>query len=270
MYLFDWLTGWGMSMGLVLLLLTLIVKAVVYPFTYKSYVSSAKMRALKPHIDAINAKYPKQEDAMKKQQEIMMLYSKYGASPMGGCLPMLIQMPIFIAMFNFVPNAIELRQQSFLWASDLSTYDDVISWGTSIWPIGNHLSIFCLLFCAVQIANTYYTSKMQPSMGGSPEQEQQMKVMRWMMYLMPVVFFFIFNDYSSGLNYYYFLSTLISVGIFIYLRYKVNEGDLLKKMETYYEKNKNNPTKRTNFMANLEAMQKELERRNEELKKNNK
>ena len=111
---------------------------------------------------------------------------------------------------------------------------------------------------------------MQPSMGGSPEQEQQMKIMRWMMYLMPVVFFFIFNDYSSGLNYYYFLSTLISVGIFVYLRYKVNEGDLLKKMEAYYENNKNNPTKRTNFMANLEAMQKELERRNEELKKNNK
>ena len=270
MYLFDWLTSWGLGMGLVLLLLTVIVKAIVYPFTYKSYVSSAKMRALKPYIDAINAKYPKQEDAMKKQQEIMMLYSKYGASPMGGCLPMLIQMPVFIAMFNFVPNAIELRQQSFLWTNDLSTYDDVISWGTSIWPIGNHLSIFCLLFCLVQIANTYYTSKMQPSMGGSPEQEQQMKVMRWMMYLMPIVFFFIFNDYSSGLNYYYFLSTLISVGIFVYLRYKVNEDELLKKMETYYEKNKNNPTKRTNFMANLEAMQKELERRNEELKKNNK
>lgn len=266
MYLFDWLTSWGLSMGLVLLLLTLIVKAIVYPFTYKSYVSSAKMRALKPYIDEINAKYPKQEDAMKKQQEIMMLYSKYGASPMGGCLPMLIQMPVFIAMFNFVPNAIELRQQSFLWASDLSTYDDVISWGTSIWPIGNHISLFCLLFCIVQIANTYYTSKMQPNMG-SAEQAQQMKIMRWMMYLMPVVFFFIFNDYSSGLNYYYFLSTLISVCIFIYLRYKVNENDLLKKMEAYYEKNKNNPTKRTNFMANLEAMQKELERRNEELKK---
>ena len=270
MYLFDWLTSWGMSMGLVLLLLTLIVKAIVYPFTYKSYVSSAKMRALKPYIDEINAKYPKQEDAMKKQQEIMMLYSKYGASPMGGCLPMLIQMPVFIAMFNFVPNAIELRQQSFLWANDLSTYDDVISWGTSIWPIGNHISLFCLLFCIVQIANTYYTSKMQPNMGNSPEQMQQMKLMRWMMYLMPIIFFFIFNDYSSGLNYYYFLSTLISVGIFIYLHYKVDENELLKKMETYYEKNKNNPTKRTNFMANLEAMQKELERRNEELKRNNK
>ena len=269
MYLFDWLTGWGMSMGLVLLLLTLIVKAIVYPFTYKSYVSSAKMRALKPYIDEINAKYPKQEDAMRKQQEIMMLYSKYGASPMGGCLPMLIQMPIFIAMFNFVPNAIELRQQSFLWANDLSTYDAVISWGTSIWPIGNHISLFCLLFCLVQIANTYYTSKMQPNMGGSPEQAQQMKIMRWMMYFMPIMFFFIFNDYSAGLNYYYFLSTLISVGIFIYLRYKVDENELLKKMEAYYEKNKNNPTKRTNFMANLEAMQKELERRNEELKRNN-
>lgn len=270
MYLFDWLTGWGMSMGLVLLLLTIIVKIIVYPFTFKSYVSSAKMRALKPYIDEINAKYPKQEDAMKKQQEIMMLYNKYGASPMGGCLPMLIQMPIFIAMFNFVPNAIELRQQSFLWANDLSTYDAIISWDTSIWPIGNHISLFCLLFCVVQIANTYYTSKMQPNMGGSPEQAQQMKIMRWMMYLMPVVFFFIFNDYSSGLNYYYFLSTLISVGIFIYLHYKVDENKLLKKMEAYYEKNKNNPTKRTNFMANLEAMQKELERRNEELKKNNK
>ena len=270
MYLFDWLTSWGMNMGLVLLLLTIVVKAIVYPFTLKSYISSAKMRALKPYIDEINAKYPKQEDAMKKQQEIMMLYNRYGASPMGGCLPMLIQMPVFIAMFNFVPNAIELRQQSFLWANDLSTYDAIISWNTSIWPIGNHISLFCLLFCIVQIANTYYTSKMQPNVGGSPEQAQQMKIMRWMMYGMPIIFFFIFNDYSAGLNYYYFLSTLISVGIFIYLRYKVDENELLKKMEAYYEKNKNNPAKRTNFMANLEAMQKELERRNEELKKNNK
>ena len=269
-YLFEWLNSWGLNMGIVLLLLTLIVKAIVYPFTYKSYISSAKMRALKPYIDEINAKYTKAEDALKKQQEIMGLYSKYGASPMGGCLPMLIQMPVFIAMFNFVPNAIELRQESFLWAKDLSSFDALIQWNTSIWPIGNHISIFCLLFCVTQILNTYYTSKMQPSMGGSPEQEQQAKIMRWMMYLMPVVFFFIFNDYSSGLNYYYFLSTLISVLIFVYLRYTVKEDELLKKMEAYYDKNKNNPTKRTNFMANLEAMQKELERRNEELKKNNK
>ncbi|MBR5892447.1 MAG: membrane protein insertase YidC [Bacteroidaceae bacterium] len=259
-YLFDWLTSWGLSMGLVLLLLTLIVKAIVYPFTYKSYVSSAKMRALKPYIDEINAKYPKPEDAMKKQQEIMTMYSQYGASPMGGCLPMLIQMPIFIALFNFVPNAIELRQQSFLWADDLSSYDALISWGTSVWPIGNHISIFCLLFCVTQILNTYYMQKMQPSMGGSPEQEAQMKMMRWMMYLMPVMFFFIFNDYSSGLNYYYFLSTLISVLIFIYMKYTVKEDELLRKMQAYHEANKNNPTKRSGMMARLEALQKEQQR----------
>ena len=259
-YLFDWLTSWGLSMGLVLLLLTLIVKAIVYPFTYKSYVSSAKMRALKPYIDEINAKYPKPEDAMKKQQEIMTMYSQYGASPMGGCLPMLIQMPIFIALFNFVPNAIELRQQSFLWADDLSSYDALISWGTSVWPIGNHISIFCLLFCVTQILNTYYMQKMQPSMGGSPEQEAQMKMMRWMMYIMPVMFFFIFNDYSSGLNYYYFLSTLISVLIFIYMKYTVKEDELLRKMQAYHEANKNNPTKRSGMMARLEALQKEQQR----------
>ncbi len=270
MYLFDWLTGWGLNMGIVLLLLTIIVKIVVYPFTYKSYLSSAKMRALKPHIDAINAKYPKQEDAMKKQQEIMMLYSKYGASPMGGCLPMLIQMPIFIALFNFVPNAIELRQQSFLWAKDLSSYDALISWDTYIWPIGNHISLFCLLFCVTQILNTYYTSKMQPSMGNSPEQETQMKIMRWMMYLMPILFFFIFNDYSSGLNYYYFLSTIISVGIFIYLRHRINENELLKKMEAYYESNKNNPTKRSNMMARLEALQEQQRLMMEEQQKRKK
>ncbi len=269
-YLFDWLTNWGISMGVVLLLLTLIVKAAVYPFTYKSYVSSAKMRALKPYIDEINAKYPKPEDAMRKQQEIMGLYSKYGASPMGGCLPMFIQMPIFIALFNFVPNAIELRQQSFLWAQDLSSYDALISWNTYIWPIGNHISIFCLLFCVTQILNTYYTSKMQPNMGGSPEQEQQMKIMRWMMYIMPVVFFFIFNDYSSGLNYYYFLSTLISVFTFIYLRRAVKEDELLRKMQAYHEANKNNPKKRSGMMARLEALQQEQQRILEEQQKRRK
>lgn len=268
-YLFDWLNSWGMNMGIVLLLLTLIVKAIVYPFTYKSYISSAKMRALKPYIDKINAKYPKKEDALKKQKETMALYSQYGASPMGGCLPMLIQMPVFIAMFNFVPNAIELRQESFLWANDLSSYDALISWNTSIWPIGNHISIFCLLFCVTQILNTYYTSKMQPSMGGSPEQEQQAKIMRWMMYLMPIMFFFIFNDYSSGLNYYYFVSTLISVLIFVYLRRTVNEQELLRKMEAYNEKNKSNPKKQSNFMARLEALQEQQRRMLEEQQKRN-
>ena len=263
MYLFDGLSSLGLNMGIVLILLTIIVKAIVYPFTKKSYISSAKMRALKPHIDAINAKYPRKEDALKKQQEVMGLYTKYGASPMGGCLPMLIQMPVFIALFNFVPNAIELRQQSFLWAHDLSAYDALISWEQPIWLIGDHISIFCLLFCITQILNTYYTSKMQPSMGSS-EMEQQQKMMRWMMYLMPVMFFFIFNDYSSGLNFYYFISTLISVLMFIYLRRAVNENELLQKMEAYAESNKNNPTKKNNMMARLEALQEQQRRMLEE------
>ena len=260
MYLFDGLSSLGLNMGIVLILLTLIVKVIVYPFTKKSYISSAKMRALKPRIDEINAKYPKQEDALKKQQETMALYSQYGAGPMGGCLPMLIQMPIFIALFNFVPNAIELRQQSFLWAHDLSAYDAIISWDTPIWLIGDHISLFCLLFCVTQIINTYYTSKMQPSMGGSPEMEQQQKMMRWMMYIMPVMFFFMFNEYSSGLNFYYFVSTLASVFIFIYLRRAIKEDELLKKMEAYAESNKNKPAKQTNMMSRLEALQ-EMQRK---------
>ena len=264
MPLFDLLSGFGLNMGLVLILLTLIVKAVVYPFTKKSYISSAKMRALKPYIDEINAKYTKKEDALKKQQETMALYQKYGASPMGGCLPMLIQMPIFIALYNFVPNAIALRQQSFLWAHDLSSFDSLISWDTYIWPIGDHVSIFCLLFCLTQIINTYYTSQMQPSMGGSPEMEQQQKMMRWMMYVMPVMFFFIFNEYSSGLNFYYFVSTLVSVFMFIYLRRVIKEDELLKKMEAYAESNKNNPAKQANMMARFEALQEQQKKLIEE------
>ena len=264
MPLFDMLSGFGLNMGLVLILLTLIVKAAVYPFTKKSYVSSAKMRALKPYIDEVNAKYPNKEDALRKQQEIMGIYSKYGASPMGGCLPMLIQMPVFIALFNFVPNAIELRQESFLWAHDLSSYDAIISWDTYIWPIGDHLSLFCLLFCVTQILNTYYTSKMQPNMGSTPEMEQQQKIMRWMMYFMPVMFFFMFNDYSAGLNFYYFLSTLISVFIFVYLRKVTKEDELLKKMEAYAESNKNKPTRQTNMMARIEALQEQQKKLMEE------
>lgn len=264
MYLFDGLSSLGLNMGIVLILLTLIVKAIVYPFTKKSYISSAKMRALKPYVDEINAKYPKQEDALKKQQETMALYSKYGASPMGGCLPMLIQMPVFIALFNFVPNSIELRQQSFLWAKDLSAYDAIICWEHPIWLLGDHISLFCLLFCVTQILNTYYTSKMQPSMGGSPEMEQQQKIMRWMMYLMPIMFFFMFNNYSSGLNFYYFVSTLVSVFIFIYLRKAVKEQELLKKMEAYAESNKSNPKKQTNIMSRLEALQEQQKKLLEE------
>ena len=262
MYLFDFLSGTGLNMGIVLILLTIVVKLCVYPFTKKSFVSSAKMRALKPHINALNAKYPKKEDQLKKQQETMALYQKYGASPMGGCLPMLIQMPIFIALFNFVPNAIELRQESFLWVNDLSAFDSIISWETDIWPIGNHISLFCLLFSVTQIINTYYTSKLQPSM--SPEMEQQQKVMRWMMYLMPVIFFFIFNNYSAGLNFYYFLSTLLSILTSLYLRKTINEEDLLRKMEAYAEQNKEKFAKRSSMMSRLEALQERQKKMAEE------
>ena len=255
--LFDWLSGWGLNMGLVLLLMTFIVKAIVYPATYKSYMSSAKMRVLKPYIEKINAKYPNPEDALKKQQETMQLYSEYGVSPMGGCLPMLIQMPVFMALFFFVPNAIELRQESFLWAPDLSTYDDVINWGVNIPLLGDHLSLFCLLFSATNILNTWYMMKQQDT------GQQQMPGMKIMMYLMPVMFIFIFNSYSSGLNYYYFISGLIGILTTIILRKTTNEPKLLAILEANKAKNQQQrATKGTQggLMAKLEALQKEQER----------
>ena len=266
-YLFDWLKGFGLHMGLVLLLLTIIVKALVYPATKKSYMASARMRVLKPKIDELNKKYPKKEDAMKKQQEMMQLYSQYGVSPMGGCLPMLIQMPIWIALFNFVPNAIELRGQSFLWADDLSAYDDVIHWGKDLWLIGDHLSIFCVLFCVMQIANTWISMKQQQNAAMSPEQAQSMKMMRWMMYLMPLMFFFMFNTYSSGLNYYYFLSGLTSILIMWFLRKTTNDEKLLAQLEAYKAKNANNPKKQSGMAARLEALQKMAEQQQRQQKK---
>ena len=161
LYAFDFLTGLGLNMGIVLLLLTIIVKVIVFPLMKKSYIASANMRVLRPKMDEINAKYPKPEDAMLKQQEVMKLYSEYGVSPRGGCLPMLIQMPIWIALFNFIPNYIEMRGESFLWADDLSTYDDVINWGFNIWGIGDHLSLFCILWCVSTVANSIITQRQQ-------------------------------------------------------------------------------------------------------------
>ena len=249
--LFDWLTGWGLSMGIVLLLMTLIVKIIIYPTTWKTYISSAKMRVLKPKIDAINQKYPKQEDAMKKQQEVMALYSQYGVSPMGGCLPMLIQMPVIMALFFFVPSAIELRQQSFLWADDLSTYDALITF-PHIPFLGDHVSIFCLLMTLTTILNTKYMMQQQDN-GANP----QMAAMKWMQYLLPLMFFFILNDYPAGLNYYYFLSTLIGVVTTIVMRRTTDEAKLLAQLEA----NKKDPKKmkKTGFAARLEAMQKQQE-----------
>ena len=250
--IFDWLSGWGLGMGVVLLLMTLIVKIVVFPATWKTYLSSAKMRVLKPKIDEINKKYPKQEDAMKKQQEVMGLYSQYGVSPMGGCLPMLIQFPILMALFMFVPSAIELRQQSFLWADDLSTYDAFINFPFHIPFLGNHLSLFCVLMTVTNILNTKYMMQQQDT-GANP----QMAAMKWMSYLMPVMFLFILNDYPSGLNYYYFVSTLISVVTTLIMRRTTNEDALLAQLEA--KKKDPKKAKKTGFAARLEAMQKQQE-----------
>ena len=247
--IFDWLSSWGLSMGIVLLLMTIIVKVVVFPATWKTYISSAKMRVLRPQVEEINKKYPKQEDAMKKQQEVMSLYSQYGVSPMGGCLPMLLQFPILMALFMFVPSAIELRQESFLWADDLSTYDAIVTFPFHIPFLGNHLSLFCILMTVTNILNTKFTMSQQDT------GQQQMAAMKWMMYLMPVMFLFVLNDYPAGLNYYYFISTLISVVTMIVLRRVTNEDKLLAQLEVKKAK----PKKKSGFAARLEQMQKQQE-----------
>ena len=258
-YVFDWLTSWGFGMGIVLILITLLLKAITFPMVKKSYMSSAKMRVLKPKLDEATKQYDKPEDSMKKQQAMMQMYSQYGVSPLSGCLPMLIQMPIWIAMFNFVPNAIQLRRQSFLWIDDLSTYDPIIEWGTQIWGIGDHLSLTCILFCVSNVLYSYMTMRQQKDqMVG--QQAEQMKMMQWMMYLMPVMFFFMFNDYSSGLNFYYFISLFFSAAIMWTLRKTTNDEKLLAILEAKYQENKNNPNKKTSGLAaRLEAMQKQAE-----------
>ncbi|SEE13030.1 membrane protein insertase YidC [Prevotella sp. lc2012] len=258
-YVFDWLTSWGFSMGIVLILITLLLKAITFPMVKKSYMSSAKMRVLKPKLDEATKQYDKPEDQMKKQQAMMQMYSQYGVSPLSGCLPMLIQMPIWIAMFNFVPNAIQLRRQSFLWIDDLSTYDPIVEWGTHIWGIGDHLSLTCILFCVANVLYSYMTMRQQrDQMVG--QQAEQMKMMQWMMYLMPLFMFYLLNDYSSGLNFYYFISLFLSAAIMWVLRKTTNDEKLLAILEANYQKNKNNPTKKTSGLAaRLEAMQKQAE-----------
>ena len=258
LYVFDWLTGFGFNMGIVLILITLLLKAITFPMVKKSYMSSAKMRVLKPKFEEATKQYDKPEDQMKKQQEMMSLYSKYGVSPLSGCLPMLIQMPIWLAMFFFVPNAIQLRGQSFLWMSDLSTYDPIIEWGTNIWGIGDHLSLTCILFCAAQLIYTWVSMRQQKDqLIGA--QAEQMKMMQWMMYIMPLMFFFIFNDYSSGLNFYYFISLFFSAAIMWTLRKTTNDEKLLAILEANYQANKNNPKKSSGLAARLEALQKQAD-----------
>lgn len=246
---FDWLGKFISNYGIIILVLTILIKMVLWPLTYKSYVSQAKMRILAPDIAAINEKYPNQEDALKKQQKTMELYRQAGASPMGGCLPMLLQMPILIAMFTFFPSCIELRGQSFLWANDLSAPDKIVEWSTNI-PIissmlGNHLSLFCLLMTGTNILYNYITSKSQT-------QSQSMPGMKIMLYLMPLMFFFWFNNYASGLSYYYFIALLITIAQTYISRMFVTED----KVRATIAANSAKPKKKSKWMQRLEEAQK--------------
>ena len=233
--------------GIIILILTIFIKLILFPFTYKSLMSQARMRLLAPEIKAINDKYPGNENAMKRQQETMALYSRAGANPLSGCLPMLLQMPILVAMFWFFPSAIELRGESFLWAKDLSAPDAIISWNTNIPFIsstfGNHVSLFCLLMTITNIIYTRVTMQTQNSSG--------MPGMKWMMYLMPVMFLFIFNNYAAGLSYYYFLSLLITIIQTYIFRKVVSEEKMRAKMAAAAKK----PKKKSGFMARLEEAQ---------------
>ena len=248
--MFDLFMGWGLHIGLVIFLMTLVIKLIILPFVFASYKSSAKMRALKPQLDEINAKYPA-DKMQERQQATMQLYSRAGVSPMSGCLPMLFQFPVLMAMFWFFPTAIELRGQSFLWADDLSAYDAILTWATPIPLLGTHLSLFCLLMTAVNIVYTYITMQQQAT-------DPNMKFMKYMMYAMPLMFLFIFNDYAAGLSYYYFLSLLLTIIQTMIFRLSIDEKKLLAEMEANAKKKEGK--KKSGFMARLEAMQKEQQR----------
>ena len=261
LYVFDWLSN-IFPMGIVLILITLLLKLITYPMVKKSYMSSAKMRVLKPKLEAATAQYNKPEDQMQKQQAMMAEYAKYGVSPLSGCVPMLIQMPVWVAMFNFVPNAIQLRGEKFLWMNDLSTFDPIFEWNTNIWLIGDHLSLTCILFCVANLLYSWMTMRQQrDQMVG--QQAEQMKMMQWMMYLMPLMFFFMFNDYSAGLNFYYFISLFFSAAIMWTLRKTTDDEKLLAILEKRYQENKNNPKKASGLMARMQALQ-EMQRKQQE------
>lgn len=247
---FEILGKWFTNYGIIILLLTIFIKIIIFPFTYKSYMSQAKMRLLNPEIQVINEKYPGQENAMTRQQKTMELYSRAGANPMAGCLPMLLQMPVLIAMFTFFPSCIELRGESFLWAKDLSAPDAIISWTANI-PLvteyfGNHISLFCLLMTATNIIYTKITMASQASSNAMPG-------MKWMMYLMPLMFLVFFNNYAAGLSYYYFLSLLITIIQTYVFRHVVSEEKMRAKMAEAAKK----PRKKSGFMARLEEAQRQ-------------
>ena len=251
---FDFLRNYISSFGIIILILAVLIKLVISPLTYKSYISSAKMRVIKPEVDALAKKFPKQEDAMKKQQATMELYKKAGINPMGGCIPMLIQMPILIAMFRFFPASIELREQPFLWADDLSSYDSVWNLPFSIPFYGDHVSLFALLMTVTLFVFSYFnyqqTASSQPQMAG-------MKFM--MVYLMPIMMLFWFNNYSSGLCYYYFLSTLISIVQTLVIRRMIDDEKIHAIMKANVAKRTNG--KKSKFQQRYEELMREQQAR---------
>ncbi len=253
---FNWLSSYGWNYGIVILILTILIKTLLFPLAFKSYKSSAITRVLKPEMEAINAKYPKEEDAMKKQQAVLNLQRQAGVSPASGCLPALLQFPILIAIFRFFPASIELRQQPFLWADDLSTYDSIIEFPRFLGM--DHLSLFTLLMTITTFIYTYVNNK-QMDYSSNP----QMKPMKWMMYLMPIMFFGIFNNYSAGLSYYYMLVNIITfIQMFIF-RKMINED----KVRATIEENKRKPQKKSNFMKRLEEAQKQQAKLQQQQKK---
>jgi len=248
--MFNQLSKVFSNFGIIILIMTLIIKLVLFPLTFKSYVSSAKMRVLKPEIDEIHAKIPA-EKAAERQKATMDLYSKVGVSPLSGCVPSLLQMPLLFAMFSFFPAAIELRQQSFLWATDLSTYDSILTLPFSIpFGYGNHVSLFCLL---MTVTNIVYTKLNMANQNTADQPGGAM--MKWMMYLMPVMFLFWFNNYASGLSYYYFIATLISITQTYIIRATVDEKKILAELHAKRASKAKNPPKKSGFMERLEKMQ---------------
>lgn len=240
---FDFLETKGLNYGIIILILTILLKIVISPLTFKSYISSAKMRVIQPEVNELNKRYPKPEQAMEKQRAVMNLYKKAGVSPMAGCIPMLIQLPILLAMFRFFPASIELRQQPFLWADDLSSYDSILDLPFNIPFYGSHVSLFALLMA---ISNLFYTRMSMKQQA----QSNAMPGMKFMMYLMPIMFLGFLNSYSAALNYYYFLSTVITFLQMFIIRKMIDDDKVLARLE----ENKKKPVKKSRFQMRLEEM----------------
>jgi YidC/Oxa1 family membrane protein insertase len=256
--LFDWLQGYGINYGIIILIIAVLIKLILFPLTYTSYRSMAKMRVLKPEIDELNEKF-KDKDQMKKQQATMQLYQKAGVNPLGGCIPMLLQFPILIALFRFFPSSIELRQQSFLWADDLSTYDSIYNLPFDIPFYGDHISLFTLLMTVSTLIYTYMNQQLTG-------QNQQYPQLKYMMYLMPIVFLGVFNNYAAGLSYYYFVANMMTFGQQFAIRAYMNDEKILQKIK----EKKENPKKENRFMRRMKELQEQQEQNSNRKTRRNK